>query len=186
MKKKSIPIETLRALLSCDSAAGTLTWRHRPLEYFAEAKKPERACAIWNTRFAGKEAFTSGDGRGYRQGSILNSLYSTHRVVWAMTTGAWPEDDIDHINGVRTDNRIENLRAVTRAENLRNAAIYSTNTSGVVGVSWHKAAGKWSAQITADGKKIHLGLFDDLEEAIAARAAADIEYGYHENHGRMS
>ena len=186
MKKKSIPIETLRALLICDPVAGTLTWRHRPLEYFAEAKSPEATCARWNTRNAGKEAFTADKGDGYRRGSILNRLYCAHRVIWAMTTGAWPPEDIDHVNGVRDDNRIENLRAVTRAENLRNQAMRRTNTSGVMGVSWHRAAGKWQSMVTADGKQIHLGLFDDKDAAAAARADAEIEYGFHENHGRIN
>lgn len=183
MKKKSIPIETLRALLICDPAQGKLFWKHRPLEYFAEVKNPGHQCAAWNTRYAGKEAFTTGS-HGYRQGSIFSSLYFAHRVIWAMTTGAWPLDQIDHVNGVKDDNRIENLRAVTCTENMRNAAMPRNNTTGVMGVVWNKRDKKWQAQIMVGGKQIYLGLFDDLEEAAAARAAAEIEFGYHENHGR--
>ncbi len=186
MKKNSIPIETLHALLICDPAQGKLFWKHRPLEYFAEAKYPERQCAAWNTCFAGKEAFTTDNGYGYRYGSILNRYYRAHRVIWAMITGAWPPEEIDHVNGIRDDNRIENLRAVTRAENMRNAAFRSNNTSGAMGVSWHKRYEKWLSRIKVDGKQIHLGSFDDKDEAIAARAAAEIEYGFHENHGRMN
>ena len=186
MSKEPISIETLRVLLSCDPVAGTLTWRHRPLEYFAETEYPESQCARWNTRYAGKEACTVVLSSGYRQTSILLRKYYAHRVIWAMATGAWPPDQIDHINGVRTDNRIENLRAVTRSENMRNAAMPCTNTSGTMGVSWHKASGKWRATIKANGKCTHLGLFDDKDKAVAVRAAADIEYGYHENHGRMN
>jgi len=101
-----------------------------------------------------------------------------------MATGAWPPDQIDHVNGVRTDNRIENLRSVTHAENGRNQAIPRNNTSGVMGVARRTRGKKWHAQIKVGGKQIHLGSFDDKDEAIAARAAADIEHGFHENHGR--
>lgn len=184
MINKSIPVETLRALLSCDPVNGTLTWRHRPLEYFAEAKNPERACASWNTRFAGKEALTS-DVKGYRHGSIFGSLYYAHRVIYAMATGEWPPDQIDHINGDPVDNRIQNLRAATQMENGRNQPMPCTNTSGVVGVHWHKAGGKWQASIRVGGKNIHLGMFDRIENAAQARKFAEIEYGFHENHGRL-
>jgi hypothetical protein len=186
MTKKPIPIETLRALLICDPAQGKLFWKHRPLEYFAETNNPERACAAWNARYAGKEAFTADKGNGYLRGAIFSRPYLAHRVIWAMATGAWPPDQIDHINGDRADNRIENLRAVTSAENQQNAAMRHDNTSGVVGVSWHKAHGKWQVQIRASGKNIHLGYFNNKDEAVATRATADIEYGFHENHGRMN
>ncbi len=179
-----LPIETLHKLLAGDPDAGTLHWRERPLEFFEHCKAPKRICAAWNARLAGKEAFTTDHRKGYRRGMIFGRSYLAHRVIWALTTGAWPPEEIDHINGVKDDNRIENLRAVTRAENLRNQAIYSNNTSGVVGVDWHKRDKRWTAQIRVDNKQIYLGYFTNKEDAIAARAAADIEYGFHANHGR--
>jgi hypothetical protein len=82
------------------------------------------------------------------------------------------------------DNRLENLRAVSSGENLRNQKIYKNNTSGTIGVSFHKSYKSYRASITINGKTKHLGLFKNKEEAIAARAAANIKYNFHENHGR--
>jgi hypothetical protein len=174
----------LHKFLICNPVAGTMTWRARTPEMFSHCERPEHACAAWNARYAGKEAFTTDHNEGYRVGKIFGRTYRAHRVIWAMTTGAWPEDQIDHINGDPADNRIENLRAVTQSENLRNAALPRNNTSGAMGVGWHKPAGKWQAQIRGNGKQINLGLFTNKDDAIAARAAAEKKYGFHENHGR--
>ena len=95
-----------------------------------------------------------------------------HRVVWAMYYGYWPPNLLDHINGVRSDDRIVNLRLATSAENIRNSKKSKRNTSGYKGVSWHKAARKWEAHYYPDGAKKHLGLFADIEDAFAARDAA--------------
>ncbi len=182
--KLILPIETLHNLLICDPVEGTMTWRERPLEMFSHCKHPEHRCASWNTQYAGREAFTAVDNNGYRVGGILGRTYKAHRVIYAMTTGAWPESEIDHINGVKTENRLENLRAVTSAENGRNAAMPRNNTSGVVGVHWDKTRLKWYARIRAAGKLINLGSFTNKDDAIAARAAAEKKYGFHANHGR--
>lgn len=90
-----------------------------------------------------------------------------HRLAWLMATGEMPENDIDHINGDRTDNRFSNLRIATRAENMQNErkARVSNKSSGLLGVSWSKAACKWAAGIKLAGKKKHLGLFDDPQVA---------------------
>ena len=93
--------------------------------------------------------------------------------------------DIDHINGVKTDNRINNLRLVTRSINLQNASMRCHNTSGFNGVSWHKSTKKWRAQIRVDGKSIHLGVFSNKKDAIAARIKANIKYGFSERHGEQ-
>ena len=79
-----------------------------------------------------------------------------------------------------------NLRQVTRVENLRNQKRYSNNTSGAVGVYWHKREKKWEAGIRVKGKYIFLGYFDDKEEAVAAREKAERRYGFHLNHGRAA
>tara|TARA_R110000737_G_C14381721_1_gene450659 strand:+ start:138 stop:686 length:549 start_codon:yes stop_codon:yes gene_type:complete len=176
--------EMLHRLLHCDPVMGVLTWKPRTPDLFNESKySADRLCTRWNTRLAGKFAlYTISDG--YKTGRIFNRNYKAHRVIWAMVHGKWPADQIDHINGIRGENRIENLREVTNAENMRNAAMPRINTSGVVGVHWYEKNGRWVAQIKANGKTKHLGSFIDKADAIAARAAAEIEYGYHENHGR--
>jgi hypothetical protein len=102
----------------------------------------------------------------------------------AMTTGHWPNGDVDHINGDRQDNRICNLRNVTRSENCMNSSISKRNKSGVLGVCWTSRERKWLAQIQHNGKNIHIGSFDVLEDAKAARLNKEKELGFHENHGK--
>lgn len=134
--------------------------------------------------FNGKEAGCVGT-RGYRQVKYKYKMYPVHRIIYMIETGVMLENGmhIDHINGDRLDNRIENLRVVTCVENCRNAKMPSNNTSGVNGV--HKYKRKWKAMITVDFRLIYLGLFSTLEEAIKARKLADIKYGFHANHGRV-
>ena len=181
MTKTDLPTpETLRKLLSYDPDTGLLTWKRRPIEMFAT----DRAGNSWNTRYCGKPAFAADNGRGYRRGAIFDKHYLAHRVVCAIYHGTWPADHIDHINGDKLDNRIANLRDVTHAENMQNMATRIDNTSGRIGVSWNGIKGKWHSRIRAHGKDRHIGYFTDIEDAIAARAAAEVKYGYHPNHGR--
>ena len=108
-----------------------------------------------------------------------------HRFIWEQAHGPVPSgSEIDHINGVRTDNRLENLRLVTRQENMQNTKIYNTNKSGVTGVSWCKRKQRWRAVIMGDAKQTHLGYFGEWFEAVCARMSANNIYGYHPNHGR--
>lgn len=95
-----------------------------------------------------------------------------------------PDEQIDHINHVRTDNRIVNLRKASNTENSRNASIGSNNTSGALGVWFEKRRNAWVAEIKVDRRKIHIGQFDAFEDAVAARKAAEVKYGFHENHGK--
>lgn len=104
-------------------------------------------------------------GNGYRYLMIDRELYLEHRLVWFVAHGKWPSDCIDHINGIKTDNRIENLREATSAQNLKNTSKPKTNTSGFKGVSFEKAAGKWSAKARANGSHHHLGYFASAEDA---------------------
>jgi hypothetical protein len=111
----------------------------------------------------------------------------SHRVAWFIHYGSWPNGVVDHENHIGRDNRIVNLRDVTHANNLRNAKRSKANKSGVTGVHWNKAAGKWHVSIGGSdrGKSvIYLGLFSDIEEAKAARKKAEEELGYHANHGK--
>ena len=113
---------------------------------------------------------------GYRTISIKSKLYYEHRLVWLYHYNKWPSDRIDHINGIRDDNRIANLRNVTPGENTQNQrAPRSDNTSGYLGVSFSKAAGKWVAGIGVGRKRIHLGCFDCPETAHLAYIKAKRE-----------
>lgn len=167
------------ALLKCDPVAGKLFWKSRPRSSFPS----EASWRTWNTRYAGKEALASQSPTGYCTGTLFGKTQKAHRVVWLLHYGSWPESELDHINGVRSDNRIENLRAVSHAENQRNMRRPSTNTSGVVGVCWAKREGKWKAQIKRAGKNIDVGYFASFDDAVAARKFAEAKLGFHLNHG---
>jgi hypothetical protein len=123
----------------------------------------------WNTRFAGKEAFRTKHNRGYLFGEVDNIQLLAHRVVWALYYGQWPSDEIDHINRVRADNRIENLRAVSHAENTKNISKRNGSTSSYLGVSWDNSRGAWSARVTHNGRQLSAGRFDDEIQAAKAR-----------------
>jgi hypothetical protein len=180
-RTKQISVATLREVLEYDSARGVLVWRQRDEKHFDS----RRACNVWNARFAGTVA-----GRpkptGYAEVSIFDRKHSAHRVIYAMVHGRWPLGEIDHINGNRADNRIENLRDVSRKDNAKNLPIQANNSSGVVGVAWRKKLNKWHAYITVNRKQILVGFFDSLSDAKAARQAAAEQHNFHRNHGRTA
>lgn len=120
---------------------------------------------------------------GYIRISINKKRYQAHRLAWLYVYGEFPKDQIDHVNHIKTDNRIANLRCVSSQENNKNSSKRKDNTSGHVGVVWHKHLNKWQAQIKVNQKNIYLGLFEDLSEAIGARKQAEINYNFHNNHG---
>ena len=173
------PAPALRLLLRYDPSTGLLFWRERPVELFPNAV----GARCWNGAFAGKAAFKAVK-RGYATGTVFCRSLFAHRVIWALVYGAWPSDDIDHISGVKDDNRIENLRVVSRTENMRNKKLYSNNLSGRVGVVFHRRCKRWHARIRINNQKIHLGGYGTFEEACAARSAAEKSLGFHRNHGR--
>lgn len=133
---------------------------------------------------AGDEAGRIDPQSGYRRIMIDYHMYRIHRLAFLLMTGRWPRDQIDHINGIRDDNRWTNLREIDRVGNNRNTKRRCTNKSGCVGVRWDKQATKWRAFICLNGHWKHLGYFSDKADAIAARKAAERWYGYHKNHGR--
>lgn len=108
--------------------------------------------------------------------SVDGKLYHAHRLAWFWMTGEWPKDQINHINGVRDDNRWDNLREATRSQNQQNRKVNSNNKSGYMGVSWQRRAGKWVAHIKIAGCNRYLGLFTTPEDAHAAYLAAKAEH----------
>ena len=114
-----------------------------------------------------------------------NKIYRAHRIVWEMFNGELKQDQsIDHINGNRKDNRIENLRVANHSDNMRNRKVGVNAASGVLGVAWHKPGSKWVVHISKNGKWSHVGYFEDFEDAVKARKQAELEFNYHENHGK--
>lgn len=115
------------------------------------------------------------NSNGYLRVVIHKQSYYLHRLAWLWMTGTWPQQQIDHINGDRADNRWCNLREATHAENCLNTKLRSNNTSGTKGVSWHKLARKWKAEIHMNGVSRHIGVFADKGTATAAVIAARAE-----------
>ncbi len=143
---KTLPCPTLlRQLLRYEPDTGKLFWLYRP----DGLKK-------WNTRYADKEAFTCTDAYGYRIGNLQKVGLKAHRVIWAMVHGEWPEHDIDHINGCRSDNRLVNLRHATRAQNLSNQRVV-TGSSGYKGVKLFGTS--WVASYSHMNKGVHVGCY---------------------------
>ena len=118
----------------------------------------------------------SPNGDGYLQIMVQSRKYLAHRLAWLYVYGVWPNDQLDHINRIRTDNRRANLREVSHKQNGQNKSKPSNNTSGHPGVSWYKRISKWQARIMHNYKLIHLGYFTDIEDAITARKAAEKLY----------
>lgn len=109
---------------------------------------------------------------GYKMISIDGLKYCAHRCVWALAHGKWPNGEIDHINRIKDDNRIENLREATREENAQNATMRRHNTSGYKGVWKQKYAALWCAEISINGRATKLGYFKSPEEASEVYLAA--------------
>ncbi|EPK4144134.1 HNH endonuclease signature motif containing protein [Serratia marcescens] len=108
--------------------------------------------------------------------------YLVHRVCWALSTGEWPTEDVDHINGIKDDNRLVNLRVVTRGVNSRNQKLRSNNSTDCMGVT--RDNNSFRVRVGTEGKRVSLGNFKTLDEAVKVRKNAESSYGFHENHGR--
>jgi hypothetical protein len=144
-RQTPITSEYLKSILRYDPETGLFSWIHM------------RNGVRRDGRPAG-----SIDRHGHRQLRIDGAILFAHRLAWLYMNGEWPDGNIDHINGVRDDNRIANLRVVTQGINMQNQrGPGSRNTSGYLGVTWDKKARKWVAQIMLKRKRYWLGAFDD-------------------------
>lgn len=112
---------------------------------------------------------------GYGRVGIDGERYLAHRLIWLLTYGEWPENEIDHLDRDSLNNKIENLRVATRLENQHNQGVRKNNTSGYPGVHFHKQSNKYMAYINGNGRRIHLGLYPSAEEAFVAYMVAKIQ-----------
>ena len=183
MAKKPLPTPTeLRQLLDYEPHTGALIWRERGPEYFPNrASSPTTCASRWNGNYAGKRAGNR-KSNGYITVGIWGTDVTAHRIAWAITHGEWPPEDIDHINGDRADNRLANLRSVSRAVNMRNQRFKVRTATGVVGVVLTRG-GKFLASIGSEESYQYLGTYPTIDEAAAVRREAERCLGYHEDHG---
>jgi hypothetical protein len=179
-KARKLPdAKYLWSVLHYDAGTGLFTWKFRPREMF----KSERIFLSWNAKCAGKPAFNTLGMNGYLYGSIWGEKYLAHRIAFKMMTDIDPVG-VDHEDGVPTHNAWGNLREADQSVNGKNSTRPSNNTSGVVGVYWYKSRRKWMALINVGGVSRSLGYFREKQDAIDARKTAEIEFGFHPNHGR--
>jgi hypothetical protein len=145
---------------------------------------PDTGHLWWTKRGSGRQTdrpVGTLDHHGYvrvsssRQGIKKQKKYVVHRLAWFLYYGVWPKDQIDHINNVRDDNRIVNLREATASENHGNRKFFEGGSSKYKGVHWYKQTCKWHAQIRINYKKIHLGSYDNEKEAALAYNKAALE-----------
>lgn len=161
---RKVPIETLHERLSYNPETGIFTWKISN-QWVKKGTQAGTICL------------------GYVKISINKIIIPAHRIAWAMTYGVWPDKEIDHVNGIRSDNRIENLREASRQQNCLNRSKATNNKSGYKGVSWHNVAQKWQTHISIAGKSIYLGLFEDKRDAFNAyNEAAEKAYGVFKRH----
>ena len=144
--------------------------------------QPESGDLVWLVNKARRikigDQAGSMNGDGYLKIGIDGKIYQAHRLAWLYEHGFLPPDQIDHINGTPSDNRLENLRPATPSENMRNRGFQANNKSGHKGVHWHRGKGKWCAEIRVHGVKKHLGYFDVIEDAaLAYISAAKVLHG---------
>lgn len=183
MAKLPLPTpDELRQLLDYDQETGALKWRERGPELFAGRGSSAETCARrWNGNYAGRPA-GSHKASGYITVGVWGTDIGAHRVAWAISHDEWPPEDIDHINGDRADNRLANLRSVSRALNMRNQRFRVRASTGVVGVS-KTPDGTYRAAIGWGESYQYLGTFPTLAEAAAVRKKAEHQFEYHQDHG---
>jgi hypothetical protein len=173
--REPFSVEQARERFSYDPETGAIC--HRTIPGSANN------IAWFNRAYAGKEiSYRNSDG--YIKLKALGQSVSAHRLAYALYYGKWPNGQIDHINGDKADNRITNLRVVTISDNNKNKAKQRNNTSGHVGVYYVPALNAWRARIKANGVYYDLGTHKDMADAISARKSAELDLGFHANHGR--
>lgn len=156
-------LDVCNEFLSYDEETGLLFWKKQKGAAAKDTQSGSMNDGYWTIRISGK-------------------LYNSHRIIWLMSYGYMPTM-IDHIDHDRSNNKLSNLREVSREENQRNMRLNKKNVSGVCGVSFSKERQKWVAAIMINGKQTILGRFHSFDDAVCVRKEAEIKHGFHENHG---
>ena len=158
--------ERLKEKLQYDPETGIFTWRqdHRNAKIGSIAGWP--------------------GGNGYIQIMVDGVSYLAHRLAWLYHYGEWPENELDHDNHVRSDNRICNLNKSSKAHNAKNCKRRSDNTTGITGVDWVESKKRWVVRIQSKGRRRSGGYFKLKKDAVSARKKLEKQYNFNPNHGR--
>jgi HNH endonuclease/AP2 domain len=148
MAKSNLTASRVRELFTYNKSTGIL---RRRITRNQHSKKGSHSTAV--------------DRDGYLIVGIDYKIYRAHRVIWLYVNGQWPKGDCDHINRIKTDNRIANLRDVTRSQNKQNQLVCKNNKCGIKGVYWSEKYKRWFASIGHLGEQIYIGQFKTIEEA---------------------
>jgi hypothetical protein len=171
---KALPSrEVLMELLDYNPDTGEFLWKERSAKWWKDGyRTAEGYAANFNSRYAGKPAFTAKHKNGSRQAVLFQSHVLAHQVAWKMHFGEEP-DQIVHFDGDKSNNRIANLRSVTTSRTRQHDKLPSDNKSGVKGVFWCSRDNMWRAEIGINGKAKYLGRYRDLGEAARVRKLAE-------------
>jgi len=148
----------LQSILNYNLDTGIFIWKH-------------------NNKIAGTK-----HRQGYIHISVNNKKYAAHRLAWIYIYGSFPKYMIDHVNGIKSDNKIINIREATANQNQHNKSLNKNNTSSVKGVHWCDLMSKWQARICVNTKRINFGYFDSLE--FAELVIQEARMKYHGNFAR--
>ncbi len=158
-KAPELTAERLREVLHYDPETGVFTWK-----VAASRRRPSGSTA--GTR----------DNQGYTVIRFEGNGYKAHRLAWLYVHGTWPADQIDHDNRNKGDNRLANLREAQPIQNAQNRSAPPGSSSGHRGVIYQDRKSPWRAHIKVDNRRIHLGCYASLDDALAARKAAEAKY----------
>ena len=181
-KKELVLLSFVSKLVAYNSVTGIFTWVDR--------EETSLRIKAWNKRYSGRNV-----GSKYQKGKNYLTVSFTyegkaervllHRLAWFICKNEVPANQIDHINQVQDDNRIENLKVVSDQENRRNSSMQKNNTSGVTGVYWNKRMGMWVANCRINSKTKYLGCFIDIKEAEKIAKSFRLINGFSELHGKQ-
>jgi len=170
-KDSTLTQEHVKKLFDYNETTGELIRKYSPSN---SVKTGDVAGSKWESKHT-----------NYYHINAKGKKYLAHRLIWLYMTGEFPKNDVDHIDGNGLNNKWNNLRSVTRQENMQNSTLRSDNTSGHVGVTRNKRDRKWMAYISHNQKMFNLGSYIDISEAIQVRKIAEKKYMFHELHGTV-
>lgn len=179
MTEHTLTQDVLKELLHYDPETGIFTWKRRDRKWF----KTDGHWKTWNTKNCGNKC-ESMDAYGYIRIAVFRERYRCHKLVVLYMQGHLPEDQVDHGNGIRSDNRWKNLEECSNAKNCLNKRINYRSKLGLFGLFWYERYNSYQVYINHQKKRLHLGYYEDFFEACCTRKSAELKYKYHENHGR--